>query len=178
MTEIAQAIRNLTISGEEIYSLVCKVASVDSAARTCVCDPVDGRAQIPEVRLQPVESASTGIAVIPVVGSFVIVTFINETTAYVALCEQIDEIIVKLGGQEINYDDQGMKMNSSSADLKTELNRLIDEVSKLCTTLTTFQVLVPAFGPSASVMPNVIAALQQHKVQIDLSKTNLNTILK
>ena len=177
MSGIAQAIRTIASTGDEIFSCVGRVVSVDEDKLVCEVEPVNGKANITEVRLQATPGNNTGFFIIPMVDSYVVVTFLENEVAYLALADEVVRIVGKIEGQEIGYSSEGLSLKSVSADLKGEINKLTDELSSLCTTLTTLQVSVPAFGPSAFVMPQTVTALQQHKVKIDLVKQQLNTII-
>jgi hypothetical protein len=96
--KIRKAIKELSKTGDEVYSIVCNVDSVDTAEKTCDCSPVDGKADLLGVRLMA--QNQTGFYIIPKIGSIVVVTMINGFTGYVAMFSEVDEI--QLNGD--NYD--------------------------------------------------------------------------
>jgi hypothetical protein len=96
--KIRKAVREMSKTGDEVYSIVCKVDSVNASEKTCDCSPVDGKADLLGVRLMA--QNQTGFYIIPKVDSIVVVTMINGFTGYVAMFSEVDEI--QLNGD--NYD--------------------------------------------------------------------------
>lgn len=93
MNDIQEILRKLSgFESEQIYSLVCKVISLDKLSRSCVCEPLNGDSTIHDVKLQADNNQSTGVVVFPTIGSFVIVTFLSKEIAYIALSVEVDEI--------------------------------------------------------------------------------------
>jgi hypothetical protein len=93
MDEIGKMLRKITEDkSAEIYSVVCTVESVDEAKRTADVAPINGNAEIFDVRLQSALNGSNGLCIFPVVGSVVVVTFLNKLTGYVSLFSEIDKI--------------------------------------------------------------------------------------
>ena len=123
---IKKAIREIAKTGDEVYSIVCKVDSVDTSAKTCDCAPIDGRADLLGVRLMA--QNQTGFLILPKVNSVVVVTMINGFTGYVAMFSEVDEI--QLNGD--NYD--GLVL---IAKLITKLNNLENLVNSLVTKYNT-----------------------------------------
>lgn len=97
--DIKNALRKLTESGEETYCIPCTVSSVDISAKTCYCVPLDGRADLMDVRLMT-DTSKVGFLIIPKVDSYVIVSMINNEGGYVAMFSDVQEI--QLNGD--NYD--------------------------------------------------------------------------
>lgn len=157
---IAEAIEQLAKSNHEIYSLVGTVESIDEGKRTCDVQPSNGDALIYGVRLQAEMDRSDGIVAIPKKGSYVIVTFLNKLTGYVALTSEIDHIHVE-----------------TSQDLATELESLLDIIDSLIGILQNFQVMTP-MGPSTNVMPQVLTELIQQQTKLATNKTNFKQIIK
>lgn len=88
----------------KIYSMQCTVKSIDVAKRICVCTPVDGSADILNVRLEaditvdsedePETSNPKGFFVVPAVGSIIGVTFLSKTDAFISVWTEITDVIV------------------------------------------------------------------------------------
>ena len=76
-----------------------KVIAVDAEERTCEIEPLNGDADIPDVRLTASIDTELigGIVFIPKVGSSVIVSFLDtsDTEAYVSKFGEVDKLIVK-----------------------------------------------------------------------------------
>jgi hypothetical protein len=95
---IKDAIRELVKTDDVLYSVLCKVKSVDTTNNICDCEPINGDADLLEVRLMA--QNTKGFLIIPSVDSVVVVTMINKYTGYVAMFSDVDEI--QLNGD--NYD--------------------------------------------------------------------------
>lgn len=120
--KINKAIREMSKTDDEVYSIVCNVISVDSTAKTCDCKPVNSTADILGVRLMA--QSSNGFLITPNTNSIVVVTMINKFTGYVAMFSEIREI--QLNGK--NYDGL-VKIN----DVVTKLNNLENKVNAILT---------------------------------------------
>ena len=119
--EIREAIQRLADKDQEVYSQVCNVTAVDLNARTLDAEPLNGDPEIYGVRLQATPSITGGIVIIPTVNSSIVVTWLSKTKAYVALCSEIDEIIINAGnnGGLINISPLVGKINAIENDLNT-----------------------------------------------------------
>jgi hypothetical protein len=95
---IKEAIRELAKGDDQVYSVLCTVKSVDTINNICDCEPINGDADLLEVRLMA--QNETGFLIIPKVGSVVVVTMINKYTGYVAMFSEVEKIY--LNGD--NYD--------------------------------------------------------------------------
>jgi hypothetical protein len=135
----------------QIYSKQCTIKSVDVDKRICVCTPVDGGADILEVRLEaditidsesePVDSDSKGWFVVPAEGSLVIITFTSKTDAFVSAWTEIETIIVK--STNTTYEQDLFTFNDGSfgglikiEDLVSRLNEYEDLFTQLKTDFT------------------------------------------
>tara|TARA_R110002020_G_scaffold180781_1_gene375425 strand:+ start:1577 stop:2095 length:519 start_codon:yes stop_codon:yes gene_type:complete len=78
----------------EQYSKICKVDKYDENAGTVDVSPLDETAPILGVRIVAGQSDS-GLLVVPVVGSFVAVTFISETSAIVSMFSEIETVSIR-----------------------------------------------------------------------------------
>lgn len=134
-TNISELVKKLSDDPTiEIYSIACTVDSVDSAERTCDVTPNNGDAQIFGVRLQSVVDEDSiepkGFIIFPVVGSEILVTFINSQTGYVGSYSEVDLYIIE----------------SKNESLKAILSDLIDAINNI-------QVTTPQ-GPSTPPLLN------------------------
>ena len=132
---IKDAVRELSKNDESIYSVVCTVASV--SGKKCDCSPVNGDADILEVRLMADEQ--TGILVTPTVNSKVIVTMINKVSGYVSMFSSIDSI--ELNGSNFN----GLV---KVAELTAKINALESDLNTLKTAFSSW-VVAPTDGGAA-----------------------------
>jgi hypothetical protein len=81
-------IRRIIKSDDEIYSVPCTVTSVDKTANTCDVTPLNDSADLVDVRLQT--QPGKGFIAYPVVGSVVMVSFINKDEGFVSLLSDVD----------------------------------------------------------------------------------------
>lgn len=174
---IKDYIKKLAANNDEIYSITGKVISVDKSARTCEVEPINGTGTLYDVRLQVDLEQKTGIVTMPEIGSYVIVTFINRLTGYVALCSKIAYYELVVGNQTFILDNKGLGLKNNTADFKSDLNDIFDVFDALLTTLQTFIVITPA-GPSTAVSPTSLVKLLEHKTKLAAAKTKLNTLLQ
>lgn len=105
----------------EMYSKVCEVISVDEDTRSCEVAPVDGTANVTNVRLQASLSQSVGMVSIPKVGSKVMVTFFNQSKGFVSLATEVDKVLLDCEEVTMNGGDNGGMVNIKT--LVTELNK-------------------------------------------------------
>lgn len=119
--ELRDAIKTLTKPNNDGYSKVCTVDSVDLVNRTCYCIPINEDADITEVRLMA--NIDNGFLLIPEVNSIVVVSFLSDSSAYVALVSKVSE--VQLNGTNFNglikIDEQTAKLNQLVTELQTQL---------------------------------------------------------
>lgn len=160
--DIIDSIRKIAKENEEIYSIVCKVKNINVTEKICDCEPIDGSADLLNVRLMA--ENKTGFLIIPTDGSIVIVTMLNKYTGYVSMFSEVDEI--QLNGDN---EDGLVKVN----DLVTKLNNLENLVNNILTTLKTTTIpLAPSgtypFAPLYAAF-NLIAPIT-NKTDIENNK--------
>lgn len=122
--------------GEEIYSKICKVDSVDESKRTCDASPIDDGAKIFDIRLQSVTSSTKGLVMIPKVDSFIIVTFLGKNTAFVSLFDDVDKILIDC--DEITFNQGNFGGWFKAPKVNEEINKLKDRITALESALTSF----------------------------------------
>lgn len=140
---VKDAIKKLSLAGEELYSIQATVKSVDINARTCVVSPVDGSADIRNCLLQGAYGGKRGFVLVPRKDSRVIVTFLSSHQAYIALTSDIEQIQLTGTGESLNK-------------LLIDLIAAIEQL-----TLST-----PA-GPSGTPLPPTMQALSNLKQRIN-----------
>lgn len=126
ITELIKRIANQSGDFLEPYGVPCTVQSVTETdgAQLAVCKPINGDADLIEVRLQA--DPGSGILVMPAINSIVIVQPINELTGYIALFSQVESI------QWLDGSFGGLIKIS---DLVTKINNLEGLVNDLLSTL-------------------------------------------
>ena len=123
--QIIDAFITQKLGNKEIYSVIGTASNVDDIERTCDVEPLDGTADILGVKLQSVLNSSKGFVQIPKSNSKVIVTFLNNKTGYVAICDEVDKILIDTDLVQFNGGTDGM---TDIANLTTKLNKLKTEL--------------------------------------------------
>lgn len=162
--DIKKAIKGLSETGDEVYSILCTVKSVDLTAKTCYCVPVSGDADITDVSL--IVNAQIGFMIIPTVESKVLVTMQNESTGYVGMYSQVDFIY-------LNGDSYGGLVKV--ADLVTKLNNLENKVNTLITAMSSW-VVVPNDGGAA--LKTIAATFYGSQLAVTTQASIENTTVK
>lgn len=112
MEEIKDAIKFLAKDGNEASFILCTVESVDTAKKTCVCEPVTGGAELMGVKLMA--KNQTGFYIIPKVNSEVVVC-VQENLSFVTMFSEVDEI----------------QLNGDSYDGLVKIQELVDKLNNL-----------------------------------------------
>ena len=147
-------IENL-ISKEKIYSAVGSVVSIDASKKICSVELLTGET-IEEVRLQTnlnlnansdiIARDPDGLVMVPKIQSNVIVTFTNNTDAYVSYFSDISNVFMKADNYQFNDGDNGGLINV--VDLVTKLNNVEKDLNDLKTAFSSW-VTVPSDGGAA-----------------------------
>jgi hypothetical protein len=164
---LRDAIKEIARERKEVYSVVCRVTAVDLLKRTCTAAPINGDAPIYGIRLQALPSLETGFVAIPVVGSYVVATFLSEESAYIAVASEVEFIEltaprIDLGGIEGQPVPKGEALNSN-------LERMIDRIADLCNHLAIFG------NAQAAASTGPLAPLQPGYTQLAAAATALST---
>lgn len=128
----------------EIYSVLCSVDSVDHSERTIDATPLNGDAQIFNVRLQSEINSNIGLCIFPVIGSVVIVTFMNKLTGFVSTFSEIDKILIDTTN-EVIFDGGSNGGLVKVTELTNKINVLENDINTLKTLLSAW-VPVPTDG--------------------------------
>ena len=120
VTTIKDAIRSV-IPDMNNYSVICTVSDINLVKCVCNCTPKDGGAVLVNVRINA--SNKDGFKLIPKDNTDVVVTLINNTTGYVSMVSEVDEIHlngVSFGGI-VKIVEQTAKLNQLVAELQAQL---------------------------------------------------------
>lgn len=134
--ELRDALRSLVKPNNDGFSKVCTIDSVDLTTLTCYCMPLNGDADIINVRLMA--NIDNGFLLVPEVESIVVVSFLSDDSAYVSLVSKVSEI--QLNGK--NFDGL-VKVQ----ELTDKLNALENKVNDL---ITACQSQVVTLAPSGT----------------------------
>ncbi len=135
LNDVIKEMIDKSMNKHELYSVTCKVDSVDATERTCICTPLEG-AQMEEIKIQASTSLTEGIYIKPVVDSFVIITFLSKERAFVSLFSEIDEIKIDVQNTIV--------FNGGSFDGLVKVNDLTTKLNNLITQLGVEQALIAA----------------------------------
>lgn len=151
MSDLKKLIQALADPDEEIYSLACTVRSVNGL--TCECVPVNGDADIVDVRLIADESVNQYVLV-PKENSIVLVSFLNKNAGYVSMVSEIEKIYYKNGATEMQIDDKFL-FKKGGEDLFKLMSDLIDAIKG--------EIHQTNSGPTLHMVPTSQAALEAIK---------------
>lgn len=130
MSEIAQSLRDLTKTSDEVYAKVCEVLEVDQDEKTVNVKPVDDTAEIYNVRLQA-ESETGGLVLFPKVGSMVLVVFINKNNAAVVNTSEVVKLSMVIESCSFEVDNSGFLLKKENETLKKLMADLIKAIKAL-----------------------------------------------
>ncbi len=102
-------------------SKLCTVVSVDEDEMTCEVTPIDEGANFMDVRLMADGSSVTGIYCKPTVGSIVMISPQDESTYFVSMYSEIDEVWIRgtANGGVVKVSDLITKLNNIENLLNT-----------------------------------------------------------
>lgn len=135
--DLKELLKAVLKDNEEMYSKVCTVEVVNGLV--CDCVPVDGSAPILEVRITTNNESENYFAVIPKVGSQVIVTFLTKDVAFVSIVADPEKLVYKSGDLLFEVSDKFLikKGGDNLSKLLTDLiNANKTEVHKTNTGVT------------------------------------------
>lgn len=121
---IQNAIKQLALSGSEMYLSVCTVDAVDEKTRTIECTPINEGAQLLGVNLQADQSGDVGVVSFPAVGSYVVVGFLNPAVAVVVLTTEITKIMLKIGNTEATVEDNSVVLKTQKGTVTLTADNL------------------------------------------------------
>lgn len=127
--DIINAIREISKANKTNYSIVCTVSSIDLTANTCYCVPVNGDADLTEVRL--IADNQKGFLLIPEVDSIVIVGFLSDSSSFVSMVSEVSEI-------QLNGDTFGglIKIDDLTSSINTMINNINTQLTSIAAGIT------------------------------------------
>ncbi len=132
-----------------IHGIPCKVTAVDIPTLTCDCEPINGDADIKDVRLMA--GTGNGVTLIPAVDSIVIVQMISDVSAYVSMFSQL---------QSIQLLDGSFGGIVKIPELITKINTIENRVNAIGTWGATVS---PPLAPGP-ITPTVAADIENDKI--------------
>ena len=156
--DLRDALRSLVKPNNDGFSKVCTVDSIDLVNLICYCIPLNGDADIINVRLMA--NIDNGFLLIPEVNSIVVVSFLSDSSAYVSLVSKVSE--VNLNGK--NFDGL-VKVQ----ELTDKLNALENKLNDLITACSSQVVTLAPSGtfPLASFFTSVTPLIPTQQLEIE-----------
>jgi hypothetical protein len=176
MSELKKALRAITNTDDEVYSIVGKVTKVDKTRRVVNVQPLNGDAEILGVKLQSNESNTEGVVIFPKKGSNVVVTFLNKNTGYVALFSTVEMLEYKAKQLKISVDTEGVHLERNGVDLKQVFDTLVEHTDNAYDFLIKLKVVTPA-GPG-KLSPDMILLVKAEQLKLTLLKNQISQIIK
>lgn len=145
MSNIPDIIKHLA-GRQEATLQICVVDSVDRAARTADCSPLNEGAPLLGCNLQACQDSQHGLIVYPKVGSYVLVGLLEGLSAgLVLLTDEVDEVEIKIGERSLQMTSEGIVCNGGQLGglikiegLTSRLNAIEDDINRLKQTLSTW----------------------------------------
>lgn len=163
-----------TIDKHRFYSEIAQVISVDEDNMLCEVSFLSSNSD-KEIRLGPVISEdltakdNSNFIFLPKVDSFVMVSFINETTGFITIYSEVDKILMNVGDRYIQIDENFLEIGGSTdfmvrySALETAYNQLKDDhddtVQKLNAIINVLQTWVPVPSDGGAALKAAAAAL-------------------
>jgi hypothetical protein len=182
VSELKEIFQQLADKGEQVYSLICKVKTVHADKNTCDVTPVNGAADLLDVRLNAY-GTSTGYIVYPTADSFVMVTFFKKNEAYVSLVSDIDSLAVNIEDKTFYIDSEGILLNgdefgglTKTPELKTQLDKTHALLTQIINIINGAPIAEPGNGAPSALQASLKIAITGKQLG---SFTNIeNTIVK
>lgn len=129
MSNIKDLIQQLAKT-ENTDCILCTVNSIDLTAKTCYCIPINGDADLIDVKL--IANDNKGFLLIPEVDSVVIVSNIQNSSYYVSMFSKVSEI-------QLNGDDYNglIKIDDLTTSLNTIINNINTQLGLIATGIST-----------------------------------------
>jgi hypothetical protein len=170
--EAIKMIAQRELARAEMYCVLCTVNSVDTSERTCEVTPLNGKADLFDVRFQAELSLTEGMFIEPKVNSTVLVAFINSVQAAVVMCSEIENIYIDTQGDTVFNGGQNDGM-VKVGDLVTKLNNLENKVNDLVTWTSTHTHTGVTPGPGSTGTAVGIVGTLTPTQQSDLENTKV-----
>ena len=163
MGNIGQMIKALARQGANIEAQLCTVTAVDAAARTVDCEPLDESAPLLGVNLQANQGLTSGMVLIPKVGSYVIVALMNDgVNGCVIATEEVERMELVIGRTSIVVTEDGIVLNGGALGglvkveaLTARLNGIEESINELKAALSGW---VPAPQDGGAALKGAISS--------------------
>lgn len=150
--EILEEFISNALKKEKIYSMVGTAKNVDEVKRICDFTPIGDEADRFDVRLQSAESQTLGLVLIPKEGSFIIISFMNRTQAFVSLTSELEKVLVDTDLFQFNGGDNDGLVKIG--DLIAKLNNLENDINNL---KSIFSAWAPVANDGGAALKGLLA---------------------
>ena len=149
--DLRQAIRQMAMSGAELYCKVCTVDVVYEDTRTIDCTPIDESAQLLGVNLQADQEQEVGVVQFPAEGSDVVVAFLSNSVAVVVLTTEVTKSMLTIGNTEAVVEDNSVTLTTEKVSVEVK-----DKTAKIDVDGTTveFDGNTTTFNSGSETMAN------------------------
>lgn len=130
-----------------VFIKLCQVKDIDEAERTCTCSPVNGDADILEVRLQASMNSEKGFVLFPKKDSFVYVGFFNKHSGIVVLTDEIDKAEITIQNTTMVMDQDGVVFNGGDNKGMVILDKIIDRYNKIENDINSLKQVLSGWTP-------------------------------
>ena len=163
MGNIGQMIKALAHQGANIEAQLCTVTAVDAAARTVDCEPLDESAPLLGVNLQANQGLTSGMVLIPKVGSYVIVALMNDgVNGCVIATEEVERMELVIGEARVEVTEDGIVLNGGALGGLVKVEALTSRINNIENDLNTlkevFAKWVPAPQDGGAALKGVISS--------------------
>ncbi len=163
MGNIGQMIKALARQRANIEAQLCTVTAVDAAARTVDCEPLDESAPLLSVNLQANQGLTSGMVLIPKVGSYVIVALMNDgVNGCVIATEEVERMELVIGEARVEVTEDGIVLNGGALGglvkveaLTARLNGIEESINELKAALSGW---VPAPQDGGAALKGAISS--------------------
>jgi hypothetical protein len=123
---------------KQIGGLICKVKEVNQTDYTCYCEPIGDYADVQQVKIK-LAADKFGFFVIPKLESLVIVSFLNDGSAFISMVTEIDNLVIYIDRfNKLDVSTNGFIFNDGNLDGLVKINSLITKLNNLETLINKF----------------------------------------
>jgi exosome complex RNA-binding protein Csl4 len=148
---LAEALKNITKSSDEVYAKVCEVFEINQDEKTVNVKPIDDTAEIFNVRLQA-ESETGGLVFYPKIGSMVLVVFIDKNNAAVVNTGGIEKLDLVIKTVQFLVDKDGFLLKKENETLKILISDLIAAIKNLSFIVNTTGTALAQTGQTTTIV--------------------------
>lgn len=122
---LADIIRQIVKTEDEIYSLPCKVVALEG--NLCELEPLNGDPNILDVKLTA-GAADFPLFITPVINSVVIATFLSKDTAFISIYSEVESVQIR--GDQYGGLIKVEELVTQLTKLTARVDGIIDAINK------------------------------------------------